>query len=247
MKKPLLLIIILALCMPCYAEVLVYKFSGNFKMIQYIDPNRTVAAKSSQNETIKAFVVFNIDSGTPLNVVRLDPGNKPTAILYGKSKTGSKSKWKKTIGGDETNSAVLITTAESDVLGFQTFNTYAVSGKSQQRTAVAFTLIDEANGVQPFAIVADMTGKDSKTGKNLFPKTIYLPWNLSGNTSMTSGDTDTENFVTGQCSATMKMDFPKVKSAVDDDLDVAEMAAQINASQTLASYPDLGPLPIPVP
>jgi len=246
MKKLVLLAVVLALCVPGYAEVLVYKFNASFKMIEYTNPNRTLVAKSSVTESIKAFVVFNIDSSTPLNVVRLDAGNKPTAILYGKTKAGEK--WKKTIGGADSNSAVLIATAESDVLGIQTFNSYMVSGKSEQRTSVTFTFIDEPNGIRPFTIFADVMGKDKKTGQDLFPKTIYLPWDLSGITSMTSGDTASVNFVTGQAAnGTMKLDFGKIQSAIDNNWNVAATVASINASERLESYPDLGPLPIPVP
>jgi hypothetical protein len=246
MRKLVLSVVVLALCAPGYAEVLVYKFNTSYKMIEYIDPNRTVTHKSSVTESIKAFVVFNIDSSTPLNVVRLDAGNRPTAILYGKSKT--EGKWKKTIGGDDPNSAVLIMTAESDVLGIQTFNSYTVSGKSEQRTAVTLIFIDEPNGIQPFEIVADVRGKDSKTGRDLFPKTIYLPWNLSGITSMTSGDETSATFVSGQAtSGKLKINFPKIKSAIDNDWDVAQTVEDIDNSQTLASYPDLGTEPIPVP
>jgi hypothetical protein len=246
MKKLALLAVVLALCVPGYAEVLVYKFSASYKMINYTDPNRTMADKSSITEKIKAFVVFNIDSSTPLNVVRLDAGNKPTAILYGKSKTAGK--WKKTLGGDDPNSAVLIATAESDVLGFETFNSYTVSSNNEKRTAVTFTFIDEPNGIKPFEIVADVRGKDKKTGRDLFPQTLRLPWSLSGITFMSSGDLTTATFVSGQStSSTLKIDFPRIKSAIDSGRNVAAEAASINESDTLASYPELGLAPIPVP
>jgi hypothetical protein len=245
MKKLVLLAVLFAICVPGYAEVIVYKLNANFKMIQYIDPNRTVTKKSTVDKTIKAYIVFNIDSNTPLHTVRLDAGNKPMAILYGDSKT--EGKWKKTIGGEDVNSAVLISTAESEVLGFQTFNTYTPTGKTEQRMSATFTLIDEPNGVQPFEIVADTKGKAKKTGQDLFSKTIYLTWNFSGNTSMRSGDTESENFVTGQCSGKLKLNFSKMKSAVNNDWNVAETIADIDASDTLDGYPDIGSAPIPVP
>jgi hypothetical protein len=244
MKKLVVLAVIAAICASGRAEVLVYKFDASIKMIKYTDPNRTVGDKY-KTETIRGYIVFNIDSNTPLHVVRLDAGNKPMAILYGDSKTAHK--WKKTIGGDDPNSNVLIMTAESDVVGFQTFNTYTVSGKSEQRTEAKFTLTDNV-AAGPFQIVADMRGKDSKTGHDLFPTTIYLPWNLSGITSMESGDTTTPTFVSGQATnGKLKMDFPKVQDAVNEDWNVAQTVADINASSSLASYPDLGAAPIPVP
>jgi hypothetical protein len=247
MKKVVLLAVVLALCMSAYAEVLVYKFDASYKLINYTDPNRTVAEKN-RTEKIQAYVVFDINSDTPLNVIQMDAGNKPTAILFGKSKDKTIGKWKKTIGGDDPNSAVLIMTAASRVFGIQTFNTYHVENKSEQRTSVIFTLIDEPNGVQPFAIIADMTGKAKKTGHDLFPETIYLPWHLSGITSVTSGDATTETFVTGQASSgKARLDFPRVDSAVNHDWDVAQTIANIETSDTLQGYDDLGSMPIPLP
>jgi hypothetical protein len=244
MKKMMVLAVIAAICSSGRAEVLVYKFDASYKMIKYTDPNRTVGDKY-KTEKIRAYIVFNIDSNTPLHVVRLDAGNKPTAILYGDSKTAHK--WKKTIGGDDPNSSVLIMTAESDVVGFQTFNTYTVSGKTEQRTEAKFTLTDNV-AAGPFEIIADMRGKDKKTGPDLFPTTIYLPWDLSGITSMESGDTTTATFVTGQATnGKLKMDFPKVQSAVNHDWNVAQTIADIDSSDTLNSYADLGTAPIPVP
>jgi hypothetical protein len=243
MKKLVMAAIVAAICSNGWAEVLVYKFNTSYKMIDYSDPNRTVG--KSRTETIKAYVVFNIDSNTPLHTVRLDAGNKPTAILYGHSRTAGN--WKKTIGGDDPNSSVLIATAESDIVGFQTFNTYTVLNSSKQKTEAKFTLTDNVEA-GPFEIVADMRGSDKKTGHDLFPTTIYLPWNLSGITSMVSGDETTPTFVTGKAtSGKLKMDFPRVQSAVNHDWNVAQTIADINASETLANYPDLGTAPIPVP
>jgi len=241
MKKLVVLAIVAAICASGRAEVLVYKFNTSFKMINYSDPNRTVG--KAKTETIRGYIVFNIDSSTPLHVVRVDDGNKPTAILYGDSKTAHK--WKKTLGGSDSNSSVLIMTPESDVAGVQTFNTYTVLNSSSQRTEAKFTLTDDAG---PFQIVTDMRGNDSKTGHDLFSQTIYLPWNLSGIASLTSGDTTTPTFVRAQAtSGKLKMDFPKVQSAVNHDWNVAQTIADINDSETLASYPDLGDAPIPVP
>jgi hypothetical protein len=244
MKKLVILAVVLAICASGRAEVLVYKFSASIKMIKYTDPNRTVGNKY-KTETIRGYIVFNIDSNTPLHAVRLDAGNEPTVILYGHSKTAHK--WKKTLGGSDPNSSVLIMTAESDVIDLQTFNTYTVTGKTEQRTEAQFTLTDNV-AAGPFEIVADMRGKDKKTGHDLFPTTIYLPWNLSGITSMESGDITTSTFVSGQATnGKLKMDFPKVQSAINNDWNVAQTIAYINDSDTLSSYPDLGTAPIPVP
>jgi hypothetical protein len=244
MKKLVILTVIAAICVSGRAEVLVYKFNASYKMINYTDPNRTVA--KDKTETIRGYVVFNIDSNTPLHVIRVDAGNKPTAILYGDSKTAHK--WKKTIGGSDPNSSVQIMTAESDVVGFETFNTYYKSNDSgSQRTEAKFTLTDNVTA-GPFQIVADMRGNAKKTGRDLFSTTIYLPWDLSGITSMVSGDETTPTFVSGKAtSGKLKMDFPKVQSAVNHDWNVAQTIADIDASDTLASYPDLGTAPIPVP
>jgi hypothetical protein len=244
MKKLVMLAVVVAICASGRAEVLVYKFNASIKMIKYTDPNRTVGDKY-ETETIKGYIVFNIDSNTPLHVIRVDAGNRPTAILYGDSKTAHK--WKKTLGGADSNSSVQVMTAESDVVGFQTFNTYTVTGKSEQQTEAKFTLTDNV-AAGPFEIITDMRGKDKKTGQDLFPTTIYLPWDLSGIASMKSGDTTTPTFVSGQATnGTLKMDFPEVQDAVDNDWNVAQTIADIDASSTLSSYPDLGTAPIPVP
>jgi hypothetical protein len=241
MKKLMMVAVIAAVCASGRAEVLVYKFNTSYKMVNYTDPNRIVG--KSETESIKGYIVFNIDSNTPLHVIRVDAGNTPTAILYGNSKAAHK--WKKTLGGGDPNSGVLIMTGESDVLGFQTFNTYTAPNSSSQKTEAKFTLTDNV-AAGPFQIVADMRGSDSKTGPDLFTKNIYLPWNLSGITSMTSGDTTTPTFVTGKAtSGTLKMDFSKEQSAVDNHWNVAQTIAYING--TLGDYPDLGAAPIPVP
>jgi hypothetical protein len=243
MKKLVMIAIIAAICVSGRAEVLVYKFNTSYKMINYSDPNRTVG--KSHTKTIRGYVVFNIDSNTPQHVIRVDAGNQPTAILYGNSKT--EGKWKKTLGGGDPNASVVIMTAESDVVGFQTFNTYTKLNSNSQRTEARFTLSDNTSTI-PFEIVADMRGNASKTGADLLSTTIYLPWNLSGITSMESGDETTPTFVSAQATnGKLKMDFPKVQSAVNHDWNVAQTIADINDSDTLASYPDLGTAPIPVP
>jgi hypothetical protein len=124
MKKLVLLVAILALCVPSYGAVLVYKLAASYSpTFSFADAN-LVAAEVINKVKVDAFVVFDANL-TSYDVKYLgdgDDANDPTAIIFTKI---DKNKVMLTLGGDDPNSDVSIGNQDTS----DTIKPFAVTNK----------------------------------------------------------------------------------------------------------------------
>jgi hypothetical protein len=90
MKKLLALVVVVALCMPSYGSVLVYKITARFNPnIEFEDASQE-AATSVVTETGTGYIVLDVNVTTDVNTLK-EPNNADdpnvSFIFYGKDKT----------------------------------------------------------------------------------------------------------------------------------------------------------------
>ncbi len=190
MKKLLILVLVAALCLPCYGTVgqhniLVYKLTCSFNpMIEFTDGTWSQAAVGTLK--INAYLVLDIDlTGDPF--LNQDPG----IIFYGKDGT---AKW----------STSFILSESSDEVGFNIFD---IDDKGHQ--GIYLYIDEEDNYAVVHNIYCCLYGKIGPVDIGFVPKVKKnVPSSLKGNVD-TWADTGDNFEAFGNVTATLDSKYTK--------------------------------------
>lgn len=249
MKKLILLLMILALCMPGYGTVLVYKVTTSFNpMISFSGADETAGTVAKVK--MDTFVVFEINSNYDVNIppdtVVTDPcdpnniisslrsPNQPIAIVTAMI---NKNKVQMKLGGSDPNSAVFIDRdANRGIYDSIAPFTDTTKGKTSD-TVVFIEIVDNDSS---FDVYTEMFGKSTSAdiGKGKNGK-LSIAKSMSGNADIW----EESPLITGFGTAKATLDPRYTKLANTSGKSVSEVATQIQADLSSKGFQEVDSIP----